>query len=262
MITLKGRAALVTGSTKGVGRAIAIAMAEAGADVVIHGRAMSDEVRETMEQCSRHGVQVAFAAGDLSGATEAAVNAVFRTATAAHPGIDILVNNAGQYFDVPYLDMDVERFERTMRLNVASGYFLTQRFVQRWIERKTAGRVLFIGSINGRLAEPLSTAYDISKGAIEMMVRTLAVELAPRGIRVNGLAPGLVRSASTAWLHSQPAKAAWIARHTPDGQIPDAGVCGPGAVYLVSDAAEHVHGHMLLIDGGMSVWQQPEPPQA
>jgi len=260
VITLKRHAALVTGSTKGVGRAIAIAFAEAGADVVIHGRTMSDEARETMEQCRRHAVRVAFVAGDLSGPGEAAVNKVFADATAAHDGIDILVNNAGQYFDVPFLEMDIERFERTMRLNVASGYFLTQRFARRWIERKTAGRVLFIGSINGRLAEPLSTAYDTSKGAVEMMVRTLAVELAPRGIRVNGLAPGLVRSASTAWLDSRPAKAAWIASHTPDRQIPDASVCGPGAVYLVSDAAQHVHGHMLLIDGGMSALQQPEPP--
>lgn len=260
MITLKGHAALVTGSTKGVGRAIAIAMAEAGADVVIHGRAMSDDARATIEKCRQQGVHVAFAAGDLSESTEAAVNEVFIAATAAQDGIDILVNNAGQYFDVPYLQMDVERFEKTMRLNVASGYFLTQRFARRWIDRNTAGRVLFVGSINGRLAEPVSTAYDTSKGAVEMMVRTLAVELAPHGIRVNGLAPGLVKSASTAWIDDQPAKAAWIARHTPNGQIPDATVCGPGAVYLVSDAADHVHGHMLLIDGGMSAWQQPEPP--
>jgi len=212
-----------------------------------------------MERCKGHVVKVAFVAGDLSGSTEAAVEAVFSAAIAAEPGIDILVNNAGAYFDVPYLDMTLDRFEKTMRLNVASGYFLTQRFARHWIERKTAGRVLFIGSINGRLAEPVSSAYDTSKGAVEMLVRTLAVELAPHGIRVNGLAPGLVRSASTAWLDGRPDKAAWIAHHTPNGQIPDAAVCGPGAVYLVSDAAEHVHGHMLLVDGGLSAWQYPEP---
>ena len=120
---------------------------------------------------------------------------------------------------------------------------------------KTAGRVLFIGSINGRLAEQVSTAYDTSKGALDMMVKTLAVALAPLNIRVNGLAPGLVRTPATSWLDQQPEKAAWIAHHTPNGQIPDAAVCGPGAVYLVSDAAEHVQGHTLLIDGGMS-WAQ------
>lgn len=259
MITLKGHAALVTGSSKGVGRAIAIAMAEAGADVVVHGRAMSNEARETIERCKRHGVKVAFVAGDLSGPTQAAVEELFSSAIAANADIDILVNNAGQYFDVPFLEMDLERFEKTMRLNVASGYFLTQRFARRWIERNVAGRVLFSGSINGRLAEPVSTAYDTSKGAVEMMVKTLAVALAPHHIRVNGVAPGMVRSASTAWLEGNPEKAAWIAHHTPNGQIPDAAVCGPGAVYLVSDAAWHVHGQMLLIDGGMSVWQYPEP---
>jgi glucose 1-dehydrogenase len=259
MISLGGHSALVTGSTKGVGRAIAEAFARAGANVLIHGRAFSDAAREAMTSCEAHGVATAFIAGDLSGPVEAAVEGVFSGAIAARPEVDILVNNAGQYLDLPFLEMTPERFERTMRLNVASGYFLTQRFARHWIDSGVPGRVLFTGSINGRLAEPVSTAYDTSKGAVEMMVKTLAVALAPNGIRVNGLAPGLVRSATTGWLDEQPAKAAWIAHHTPNGRIPDADVCGDGAVYLVSDAASHVHGHMLMIDGGMSVWQHPEP---
>jgi len=259
MISLTGHAALVTGSTKGVGRAIAEAFAAAGADVVVHGRALSDEAREVMARCRSHDVAASFVAGDLSGPAEAAADGVFAAAIAAQPDTDILVNNAGQYFDVPFLEMTIERFEKTMQLNVASGYFLTQRFARHWVDRGVAGRVLFIGSINGRLAEPVSTAYDTSKGALDMMVKTLAVALAPHNIRVNGLAPGFVRAASTAWLDDQPAKAAWIAHHTPNGRIPDADVCGPGAVYLVSDAASHVHGHMLIVDGGMSAWQHPEP---
>ena len=83
------------------------------------------------------------------------------------PAIDILVNNAGTYIDKPFLQMDWETYERTMRLNVASVYFLTQRFARHWIAKKTAGRVLMIGSINGRLAEPTHSCYDTSKGAIE-----------------------------------------------------------------------------------------------
>lgn len=259
MFDLKGHAALVTGSTKGVGRAIVEALAAAGADVIVHGRAMSVEAEQVMERCRAKAVQVAFVGGDLSGPTEPVISQVFEQSIAAMPGIDILVNNAGQYFDVPFLDMTLERFEKTMRLNVAAGYFLTQRFARYWIERGTAGRVLFVGSVNGRLAEVDSTAYDTSKGAVDMMVKTLAVALAPHGIRVNGLAPGLVRTEATRWLDGQPAKAAWLAHHTPNGQIPPADVCGPGVVYLVSDEADHVHGHMLMIDGGMSAWQQPEP---
>ena len=90
-----------------------------------------------------------------------------------------------------------------------------------------------------------------------MMVKTLAVALAPKNIRVNGLAPGLVRTPQTSWLDERKEEADWIAYHTPNRLIPDADVCGPGAVYLVSDAAEHVHGHMLLVDGGINAWQHP-----
>lgn len=259
MIDLKGHAALITGSSKGVGRAIAEAYAAAGANVIVHGRALTSDARETMDRCRSHGVDVSFVGADLSGPTQTVVPEVFRQAIATQPKLDILVNNAGQYFDVPFTQMTVERFEQTMRLNVQAGYFLTQYFARHWIAAGVAGRVLFIGSVNGRLAECDSTAYDTSKGALEMMVKTLCVALAPHNIRVNGLAPGLVRTPQTAWLDSRPDKAAWLARHTPNGRIPDAAVCGPGAVYLVSDAADHVHGQMLLIDGGMSAWQQPEP---
>jgi NAD(P)-dependent dehydrogenase (short-subunit alcohol dehydrogenase family) len=255
MTSLQGHAALVTGSTKGVGRAIAEAYAAAGADVLIHGRSRGAEPDEAVAACRAKGVEADFVAADLSQPDADAP--LFDAAVAAMPHLDILVNNAGQFFDLPFEEMTRDRFGRTMRLNVESAYFLTQSFAKRWIAQGVRGRVLFIGSINGRLAEPNSTAYDTSKGAVEMMVRTLAVALAPKGIRVNGLAPGLVRTPQTNWIDTRPEQARWIAHHTPNGQVPGADVCGPGAVYLVSDAAEHVHGHMLLIDGGMSAWQHP-----
>ena len=259
MIDLKGHAALITGSSKGVGRAIAEAYAAAGADVVLHGRSLNADAEQAMEACRSHGVKASFVTADLSGPTQEAVDQLFAQALEALPNLDILVNNAGQYFDLPFPEMTLDRFERTLRLNVTSVYFLTQAFANHWIKNGVEGRVLMIGSINGRLAEPGSTAYDTSKGAIEMMVKSLCVALAPKNIRVNGLAPGLVRTPQTSWIDQRPASAKWIAHHTPDGQIPDADVCGPGAVYLVSDDASHVHGQMLLVDGGMSAWQQPEP---
>ena len=221
---------------------------------------MSEDAREVMDRCAEAGARTSFIAGDLSEPTEAAVDALFRAAIDAQPGLDILVNNAGQHFDIPFASMTHELFEKTMRLNVSSAYFLTQAFARRWIEQSVPGRVLFIGSINGRLAEVTSTAYDISKGAVEMMVRTLCVALAPHKIRVNGLAPGLVRTPQTEFLEKNPAYTEWMIHHTPNAEIPHSDVCGPGAVYLVSDAAEHVHGHMLLIDGGLGAWQQPLPP--
>lgn len=260
MIDLAGHAALVTGSTKGVGRSIALAMAAAGADVVIHGRAEGEASREVLSACRAAGVRAAFVTGDLSGPTEVVVEQVFEQALAAMPEIDILVNNAGTYDDVPYLEMDLPRFEKTMRLNVYAPFFLTQRCARWWVEQQVHGRVLMIGSINGRLAEPTHSAYDTSKGAIESMVKTLCVELAPQNIRVNGLAPGLVVTPLTSIIETDPNFKRWMCLHTPNGEVPGSDVVGDGAVYLCSDAARHVHGQMLLIDGGMSVWQQPEMP--
>lgn len=260
MPSLQGHSALITGSTKGVGRSIAEALAKAGANVVIHGRQRGRDAEEVLANCRAAGGRAEFVSGDLSGPTGEVVPQVAEAAIAAMPELDILVNNAGSLFDVPYLEMDLDRFERTMRLNVASGYFLTQHFARRWVERKVAGRVLFVGSINGRLAEQVHTAYDTSKGAVEMMVRTLCVTLAPLGNRVNGMAPGLVRTPLTSGVIDQPPFQRWMKLHTPNQEVPDSDVCGGAAVFLVGDSAGHIHGQMLLVDGGMSAWQQPDPP--
>ncbi len=258
MIDLTGHAALVTGSTSGVGLAIAEAFGQAGADVMIHGLGMTPVVEQIQARLGALGRKSGYVAADLAGVTGSIVDEIFEQTIDVFPSCDILVNNAGAFFDVPFEQMTFERFEKTMRLNVEAGYFLTQRFAKHWIGKGVRGRVLFTGSINGRLAEQGSTAYDISKGAVEMMVKTLAVALAPKGIRVNGVAPGLVRTAATSWLDAHPDRAKWMELHTPNGQIPGADVCGPAAVYLCSDTAEHVVGQMLLVDGGMSAWQQPD----
>ncbi|MEX0818108.1 MAG: SDR family oxidoreductase [Pirellulaceae bacterium] len=260
-IDLRGHKALVTGATQGVGQAMAEALAQAGADVLIHGLNADEMAREAVAACRNAGVTAELVTADLSGPTEACIPQLFDQAEAIMPGIDILVNNAGTFIDKPFLEMDLQRFEYTMRLNVAAGYFLTQSFARRWIERGVAGRVLFTGSINGTLAEPDHTAYDTSKGAVATMVKSLCVALAPHNIRVNGLAPGLVRTPLTKALDEDPVLDRWMKLHTPNGQVPGPDVCGEAAVFLVSDAARHIHGQMLFVDGGMSIWQQPDPPQ-
>ncbi|MDP6444875.1 MAG: SDR family oxidoreductase [Pirellulaceae bacterium] len=260
MIDLKGHAALITGSTKGVGRSIAESYARAGCHVVIHGRAVGAASEEALQACRSHGVEAHFVTGDLSGPTEAATAEVFDNALAVRPDIDILVNNAGTYIDDPYLELTHDTFEYTMRLNVAAPFFLTQRFAKHWIAAGVDGRVLMIGSINGRLAEEVHACYDTSKGAVEAMIKTLCVSLAPHNVRVNGLAPGLVRTPLTSIIDENEDFADWMELHTPNGKVPHSDVCGGGAVYLVSDDAWHVHGQLLLVDGGMSAWQQPDMP--
>src|SRR5262245_12840772 len=262
MIDLKGHSALITGSTKGVGRSIAEAFAAAGANVVIHGRSRDHAAEEVLANCKSRGVRAEFVVADLMTETIPVVDRLFADANAAMRGINILVNNAGTYIDKPFLDMDLDTYDRTMRLNVAAPYFLTQRFARHWISNNTAGRVLMIGSINGRLAEPSHSCYDTSKGAVDAMVRSLCVSLAPHGIRVNGLAPGLVRTPLTSIIERDERFRRWMELHTPNGQVPLSDVCGSGAVYLCSDDAWHVQGQMLLVDGGMSAWQQPDMPDS
>jgi len=261
--SLSGRSALITGSSQGVGAAIAIALARAGANVCLHGLAFNDDMRQVEQACQDHGVRVACVLEDLAMGQPQAIERMFAHANSLMPGIDLLVNNAGTFIDVPFLEMTRERYERTMRLNVDAGFFLTQAYARHWIERLIRGRVLFTGSINGVLAEPTHVAYDASKGAVAAMVRSLCVSLAPHHIRVNAIAPGLVRTPLTNQVLSRDVEALkWMQLHTPNGQVPEADVCGGAAVFLLSDAAEHVHGQTLLIDGGMSVWQQPDLPDA
>ncbi len=258
--SLSGHAALVTGGTQGVGASIAVSLAQAGANVILHGLAHDAHADQTLERCRRWGVTAQCLVADLA-EDDVATRQLAAAALAIDPGIDLLVNNAGTYVDVPFLEMTAPLYRHTMGLNVAAGFFLTQAFARHWIEHSVRGRVLFTGSINGFLAEPCHVAYDASKGAVVAMVRSLCVTLAPRGIRINSIAPGLVRTPLTdAVLDADVDAASWMELHTPAGVIPEADVCGGAAVFLLSDAAEHVHGQTLLVDGGMSVWQQPDLP--
>jgi len=259
-MSLTDRTALVTGSSLGVGRAIAVALARAGVDLVLHGLHDDDWAKEAIAECQQHNVDVKFIACDFSQDNES-ILAFSENVASISPSVDLLVNNAGSYFDVPFLEMDPATFEKTMRLNVFSYFLLTQWFAKRWVENGTEGRVLMIGSINGRLAERTHAAYDTSKGAVEMMVKTLCVELAPHNIRVNGLAPGLFVTPLTSPSLDDPKARAWMEMHTPNGQVPGPEVAGEAAVFLLSDAAKHIHGQMLMVDGGMSAWQQPPPPE-
>jgi len=259
--SLAGHCALVTGSTQGVGAAIAIAIARAGGNVCLHGLSVDQHAQQTLAACQRYGVEVAMVTSDLTDPAEEMAESLADRVAEVMPGVDLLVNNAGTFIDLPFLKMTRSRYQQTMRLNVDAPFFLTQEYARRWIAAAVAGRVLMTGSINGLLAEPDHVAYDASKGAVAAMVRSLCVSLAPMNIRVNSMAPGLVRTPLTAAvLDADTEMKRWMQLHTPNGAVPDADVCGDTAVFLLSDAATHIHGQTILVDGGMSVWQQPDLP--
>ena len=261
MNMLSGRHAFITGSTQGIGLEIAFAIKEAGASVILHGTRMHDAAMKAAEKCRTATGPGHVIVGDLAEPMPEAPLALAEQALTLNPQIDTLVCNAGTFIDAPFLDMDFATFDRTLKLNVYSQYVLIQHFSRHWAKQKIAGRILLIGSINGKLAEQTHVAYDTSKGAIDAMVRSLCVSLAPMGIRVNGVAPGLLWTRLTEPALKNDKFRRWMEVHTPNGKVPQADACSGAAVFLLSDAADHIHGQMLYVDGGMSTWQQPDPPE-
>jgi NAD(P)-dependent dehydrogenase (short-subunit alcohol dehydrogenase family) len=177
-----------------------------------------------------------------------------REAFAAEPGLDLLVCNAGSFFDRPFLDMTRDAWARTVELNVAANYFLAQAFARELVARKRLGAVVMTCSTNGFQSEEDSTAYDTSKGALVMMTRTLAQALAPHSIRVNGLAPGLIRTPlSMAAIGAH--KVAHYEKKILLGRLGEPADCAGAAVFLLSTAARYVTGQILTVDGGLTVGQ-------
>lgn len=257
---LSGRRAVITGGTQGVGAAIAVAMADSGADVCLLGLQHDAAAAETQRRCRSYGVACEVITTDMASPPGQWLPSLMDRIDSQFGNVDSLVNNAGTYRDKPFLEMDFETFDQTFQLNVASGYFLTQAFARRWVRDGVGGRIVFTGSINGFLAENDHTAYDASKGAVAAMVRSLCVSLAPHNIRVNSMAPGLVVTPLTDIVDRDANVRRWMEMHTPNGQVPGPEVCGHTVVFLLSDAAAHIHGQTILVDGGMSAWQQPDPP--
>ncbi|MEQ1831018.1 MAG: SDR family oxidoreductase [Pirellula sp.] len=262
MIDLHGHTALVTGGTQGVGAAIAVSLARAGANLVLVGLSDNQYAKQTLAACRLANVRVSSIYCDLCQPIDHVLSQVAEAALRMEHDIDLLVNNAGTFIDRSFLEMSESTFDRTFHLNVKVGYFLTQFFAKKWIANGIAGRVLFTGSINGLLSEADHTAYDASKAGVAGMVRSLCVALAPHGIRVNSIAPGLVRTPLTSSVSDDPDSLKWMELHTPNRQVPEASVCGPLAAFLLSDDAVHIHGQTIYVDGGMSAWQQPDLPQS
>lgn len=244
--SLAPSAALVTGSSQGIGHAIALGLREAGAGVVFHGR---------HPRPPSLPADAAYVAGDLfaEDTPGALVTAAFRE----KPALDLLVSNAGSFFDLPFLEMGTAQWEKTINLNVRSTYFVVQAFARELIARKRSGATVIIASTNGLQSEPDSTAYDTSKGALVMMTRSLAHSLAPHRIRVNGVAPGLIHTPLTAgWLDGKrPETRRLYEKKILLGRIGEPADCAGATVFLLSPAASYITGQVLVVDGGLTVGQ-------
>lgn len=240
--SLEGHRALVTGSSQGIGLAIGQALHEAGAQVVHHG---------LLERPAELSEIAGYLQADLldSEGPQLLMDAAGE--------VDILVCNAGSFFDLPVLEMTRELWDRTFQLNVTSTFFLAQAFARQCVARGVPGSIVITSSTNGFQAEADSCAYDASKGALAMLTRTLAVSLAPMQIRVNGIAPGLIRTPLTSvWMQPQSQD---LLKHYEKkillGEVGRPEDCAGAVVYLCSPAGRYVTGEIIVIDGGLTVGQ-------
>jgi len=243
--SLENSGALVTGSSKGIGLAIGFGLREAGAKVVFHGT--SPRPKEIPDECD-------YLTADLLQAD--ATRELFRMTVKVRPEINILICNAGSFFDTPFLEMTRGLLEKTIQLNVTAAYFLAQEFARHLVTQKRAGAIVIISSTNGMQAEPDSTAYDTSKGALVMLTKSLAVSLANHGIRVNGVAPGLIRTPLTAkWMETRGDVIAHYEKKILLGRVGTPEDCAGAVVFLCSKAAGYITGHIITVDGGLTTGQ-------
>ena len=243
---LAGRTALVTGSTSNIGRAIVVALADAGAHVIVSGR---DAARgaAVVAAIEAKGGRADFVRADLDGSPSAA-KALARTATDRLGGrIDILVNNAGIYPPTTTATTDGDTFDRVYGVNVKAPFFLTQAVVPNMIT-VGGGVVINLGSWIARLGIGTGALYSSTKGALETLTRAWSAEFGAQGIRVNAISPGVIRPADL------PPTTEFAGEHlmhgTPAGQAGAAEAIAAAAVYLASDDAAFVHGTVLDVDGG------------
>ena len=248
---LDGKVALVTGSSRGIGRAIALGLAEAGARVVVNGRTPETVAAVTDEVRSRGGEALAVPA-DVGQAD--AVDRLFAQAVGAYGQVDILVNNAGvSPFYKRAEDVTEAEWDLVIDSNLKSA-FLCSCAAGRLMKLQGGGVVINVSSILGLVAMPRLLVYCVAKGGIGQLTRVLAVEWAPFHIRVNAIAPGWVETDMTRGLLEHPRLGEELRQKTPMMRAAAPDEIVGAALYLASDAASFVTGHLLSVDGGWTAW--------
>jgi NAD(P)-dependent dehydrogenase (short-subunit alcohol dehydrogenase family) len=247
--SLTGRTALVTGATRGLGRAFARAIAEAGGDVVVHGRdaAAAEEVRAEIESLGRTAHVVL---GELT--SRESVDAVVSQALERAGSIDVLVNNAGTCVHRPALEVTDDEWSQVIDTNLTALWRVSQAVGAHMVERGS-GSIVNVGSISGMIVNrpQWQPAYNASKAAVHQLTKSLAAEWAPRGVRVNAVAPGYVKT-DMAPVDDPQFHRFWV-EDAPQQRYAMPDEISPAVVFLASDAASFMTGSVLVIDGGYTV---------
>jgi gluconate 5-dehydrogenase len=244
LFDLTGKRALVTGSSQGIGFALAKGLKAAGADIILNGR---DETKLKAAAESLGATHtLAFDATD-HGAVRTAVDAF----EAEHGAIDILVNNAGMQHRTPLEDFPAEAFEQLLRTNVSSVFNVGQAVARHMIGRGY-GKIINIASVQTALARPGIAPYTATKGAVGNLTKGMATDWAKHGLQCNAIAPGYFDTPLNAALVADPAFSAWLEKRTPAGRWGQVEELVGACVFLASNASSFVNGHVLYVDGGIT----------
>ena len=247
LFDLSGRVALVTGSSLGIGRALARGLARHGARVALNGR---DPGRLAEARAGMPAPDAAFLAPfDVTDAQ--AVAAGVEVVERDFGPIEILVNNAGMQFRTPLEDYPHEKWRQLLETNVSSAFYVGQAVARRMIARGH-GKIINIASVQSELARPGIAPYTATKGAIRNLTRGMATDWARHGLQVNAIAPGYFRTPLNQALVDDPKFTAWLETRTPAGRWGDVEELVGAAVFLASDASSFVNGHTLYVDGGIT----------
>jgi glucose 1-dehydrogenase len=252
---LNGKHALVTGSDQGIGQAIAIRLAEEGADVVVNYRKNRDGAEETRGRIEQMGRRAVSIQADVGQANEA--RRLVKEAVTGLGFIDILVNNAGIEKNAAFIDVTEEDYRAVIEVNLSGPFFAAQEFARHRRDAKGGGKIINISSVHEELPFPNFTAYCMAKGGLKMMMRNLAIELAPLGITVNNVAPGAIETPINKKLLSDPKLLEPLLANIPLHRVGQPSDVAGVTAFLASSDADYVTGATIVVDGGL-LWNYSE----
>ena len=246
---LENKVAVITGSSKGIGRAIALSFAREGAAVAVDYRRHPDEAREVVKDIESSGGRALALKADVSEQDD--VRTLVRQTTREFGRLDIMVNNAGMEEKMPFLETPLEVFERAMAVNLTGAWLGCQEAAGQMVSQGEGGRIINVSSVHEDRPMPTNSPYCAAKGGLRMLMRTIAVELAPHSITVNNIAPGAIETPINENLEDNPGQMRELLSEIPLGRIGQPEEVAEMALYLASDAASYVTGSTFVIDGGM-----------
>lgn len=252
---LQGKIALVTGGAGGIGHAIAQRLAQEGADIVVAVHRHDADADTTASAICATGRRAWIVAGDIGNPSQAF--SIIDQGLSEAGTLDILVNNAGVEVRAPFVEVTEADYDHVLDTNLKGPFFLTQRFVKHLIDRKARGKVINISSVHEELPFPHFTSYCASKGGLRMMMRNLAIELAPAGITVNNIAPGAIETPINRKLMADRTELQALLANIPLARLGRPDEVAGLAAYLASADADYITGATLVIDGGL-LWNYAE----